>query len=121
MKKLLLTLLILPMLAGFAAAQGSSPKLTEQQKIERLIQSVEQLKDAEFIRGGTAYNAEKAASHLRRKLRSAGDRVKTVQDFIDGIASSSYFTGKPYYIRFKDGKQITSREFFEARLKEIEK
>ncbi len=121
MKNIFLALLISLMFVGFATAQDSLQKLTEQQKIERLIQSVEQLKDAEFIRSGTAYNAEKAASHLRRKLNNAGDRVKTAQDFIDGIASNSYFSGKPYYIRFKDGKQITSREFFEAKLKEMER
>ncbi|MDR2938098.1 MAG: DUF5329 domain-containing protein [Prevotellaceae bacterium] len=118
-KNIFLTLALLLIFVGVAAAQGSSQKLTEQQKIELLIQSVEQLQDAEFIRSGTAYDAEKAASHLRRKLKSAGDKVKTAQDFIIGIASTSYFSGKPYYIRFKEGKQITSKEFFEKKLREI--
>jgi hypothetical protein len=118
-KKILLSLLFLPIFVGISAAQSSSPKLTEQQKIELLIQSVEQLKDAEFIRGAAAYTAERAAAHLRMKLKKADSKVKTAQDFIDGVASTSYLSGKPYYIRFKDGRQITSKKFFEERLKEI--
>ncbi len=120
MAKIILIIFSLCMLlSGISVAQTSSKRLTEKEKIEQLILAVEQLKDAEFIRGGTAYSAEKAASHLRMKLKKAGDKVKTAQDFIDGIASGSYLNGKPYYIRFKGGKQITSKEFFEAKLKEM--
>jgi len=112
-------LLLLPMLAGHAQAQASPPKPTEQQKIEQLIQAVEQLKEAEFIRSGVAYTAAQAASHLRMKRKRAGGKVKTAQDFIDGIAPTSYLSGKPYYITFKDGRQVTSREFFEGKLKDL--
>ncbi|MDR2979813.1 MAG: DUF5329 domain-containing protein [Bacteroidales bacterium] len=101
-------------------AQTTAKTLTEREKIEQLIASVEQLQDAKFIRNGTTYNAARAAEHLRTKLQKAGNRVKTAQDFIIGIASSSYFSGNPYYIKFKDGRQITSREFFEGKLREIE-
>ena len=114
-KKFLLTLLFAPIFVGVASSQT----LTELQKIEQLIQSVEQLKGAEFMRNGTAYSAQQAAAHLRAKLKKAGGRVKTAQDFIDGVASASYLSGKPYYIRFNDGKQVTSKEFFEGRLREI--
>jgi len=106
---------------GSATAQTTTKTLTEREKIELLIAAVEQLQDAEFIRNGTAYSASRAAEHLRAKLKKAGDRVKTAQDFITGIASSSYFSGTPYYIKFKDGRQITAKEFLEAKLKEIEK
>jgi len=115
-KKMLLALLFAPLFVSVAVSQT----LTEHQKIEQLIQSVEQLNDAEFIRNGTAYSAEKATSHLRTKLKKAGGRIKTAQDFIDGIASTSYLSGKPYYIRFKNGRELTAKEFFEAKLREIE-
>ncbi|MDR2813720.1 MAG: DUF5329 domain-containing protein, partial [Prevotellaceae bacterium] len=107
-ERILLFLLFALPLCSPAAAQTLSRGLTEREKIERLIAAVEQLKEAEFIRGGSAYSAEKAAAHLRAKLGKAGNRVATAQDFIDGVASTSYLTGKPYYIRFKDGRQITS-------------
>lgn len=118
--KILYLIIALAIFVFGSLALSAKKTLTESEKIEELIKSVEQLGDAEFIRNGKSYKAEKAASHLRSKLKRAGDRVKTAQDFIDGIASSSYFTGNPYYIKFNDGKQITSKEFFESRLKELE-
>ena len=120
MAKLYLPTLLL-IFCSIAAAQTTVTKtLTEREKIERLIVAVEQLQDAEFIRNETAYSAPRAAEHLRAKLKKAGDRVKTAQDFIVGIASSSYFSGNSYYIRFKDGRQVTSKDFFEMKLKEID-
>lgn len=56
-----------------------------------------------FIRGGTEYPPKEAADHLRMKLGKAGDRVKTAEDFITGIASKSYLSGKPYRIKLPDG------------------
>ncbi|MDR3366329.1 MAG: DUF5329 domain-containing protein [Prevotellaceae bacterium] len=119
MEKILLFLFYVLPLCSPATAQALSKGPTEREKIERLIGAVEQLKEAAFIRGSRAYSAEKAAAHLRTKLRKAGDKIATAQDFIDGIASTSYLTGKPYYIRFKDGRQITSRKFFEEKLSEM--
>ena len=113
-------LAVLLIFSGTITAQKVGKTLTEREKIERLIVAVEQLQDAEFIRNGTAYTAPRAAEHLRTKLKKAGDRVKTAQDFIIGIASSSYFSGNPYYIKFKDGRQVTSKDFLEKKLKEIE-
>ncbi len=118
--KILIFLTVL-LFCSVVIAQNTPKKLSEQDKIEQLIQAVAQLKDAEFIRSGKAYDAQKAASHLRMKWSKAGDKVKTAQDFIDGIASTSYLSGKPYHIRFKDGREITSKEFFEGKLKELEK
>ena len=108
------------LVCSVTAVRSQVKALTEREKIEQLIVAVEQLKDAEFIRNGTAYKAPRAAEHLRTKLKKAGSKVQTAQDFISGIASASYFSGTPYYIKFKDGRQITSKEFFQKKLKEIE-
>src|SRR5206468_5755486 len=56
-----------------------------------------------FIRNGTEYSGAGAAQHLRDKLGKAGNRVKTTEDFITGVASKSYITGKPYLVKFADG------------------
>ena len=58
----------------------------EEKRIEHLLQTVESLKGAAFIRNGTEYNAKDAGKHLRMKLAKAGDRVKTAEDFIEGCA-----------------------------------
>lgn len=88
----------------------------EQQKIDYLIASVAALKDATFIRNGTSYDAEQAASHMRLKLRMAGGRVKTAEDFIVYCATGSSMSGIRYTIRFSDGRTVDAATFLRDRL-----
>jgi hypothetical protein len=90
----------------------------EKKKIEFLISSIENLKEAVFIRNGSEYDGKTAAKHLRMKLEKAGGRVQTADDFIKLCASSSVITGKPYLIRFPDGKTIKAEDYFKETLKE---
>ncbi|HEV8110343.1 MAG TPA: DUF5329 family protein [Burkholderiales bacterium] len=92
----------------------------EARKIEHLIAAVAQLGNAKFIRNGAAYDARKAADHLRLKLREAGERVETAEDFIVLCASRSSVSGKPYEIVFDDGERVTSEAFLRAKLKELQ-
>jgi hypothetical protein len=94
--------------------------LTEQQKIDALIHSVETLPGAQFIRNGSAHDAKAAVEHLQMKRNYAGDRIKTANDFIECCASRSSLTGLPYQIRFADGKTEDAAVFFRAELKLIE-
>jgi len=93
---------------------------SEPEKIELLIQSVARLTHAKFVRNGTEYGAPAAADHLRTKLRKAGSRVKTADDFIRYCGSTSSMTGQPYQIRWDDGRVETSEAFLRRRLAEIE-
>src|SRR5215217_4690839 len=61
----------------------------ERQKIERLISSVQSLKDATFVRNGTEYDGKTAAEHVRTKWKAAGSKIKTARDFIRLAASKS--------------------------------
>ena len=94
--------------------------LSEAQKIQALIHSVETLKGAVFIRNGSEYDGTKAAEHLRRKLDYAGSRIKTADQFIDKLATGSSMSGKPYKIRFADGRTVNSADFFHAELRRLE-
>lgn len=76
--------------------------------------------DAQFIRNGKAYDSAAAASHLRAKLRVAGGRVKTAEDFIRYCASQSSVSGEPYEIRFADGRVILSADFLRQKLLEFD-
>jgi hypothetical protein len=116
---------------GLAAGQPAAPNalprtgtpvphLSEAQKIQALIHSVETLKGAVFIRNGTEYDGAKAAEHLRRKLDYAGDRVQTADQFIERLATGSSMSGKPYKIRFADGQTVESAVFFRAQLRKLE-
>ena len=110
------------LLAATAAALGEDAKaLTEPQKIEALIKSVEAMKDAKFVRNGSEYDGPAAADHMRRKLKKVADEVKTARDFVRLVGTKSETSGKPYTIRFKDGKEVDSSKFLNERLDEIEK
>jgi Family of unknown function (DUF5329) len=110
-------LLLLLATGPVAAASASS---AETKKIQALIQQVSDLKDAKFVRNGSTYNSNSAAIFLRRKWQANHSDVHTARDFIDKVASISGTSGKPYLIRFKDGREIHSREFLLARLKTLE-
>ena len=71
-------------------------------EIDELIAYV-QTSGVRFIRNGLEYSGAEGAQHLRDKLAKAGDRVKTTEDFITGIASKSFLSGKPYLVKFADG------------------
>jgi hypothetical protein len=106
-------LLLLLFLGGVAFAQDSG----EPAKIRYLIGSIESLQGAIFIRNGEEYDARKATAHLRLKLKNAGDRVKTAEDFIRLCGSKSSVSGKPYQIRFSEGTTMDTEAFFRKRLK----
>jgi hypothetical protein len=103
----------------FSAFAGAAP-LTEQQKIDVLIHSVETLPGAKFIRNGSAYDGKAAADHLRTKRHYAGSRIKTASDFIDACASKSSMSGLPYQVQFADGKTEDANIFFHDELKALE-
>ena len=112
---LLLGLLFTP----FAFAVPAPP-MTEQQKIDALIHGIETLQGAQFVRNGSAYDGTAAADHLRMKLRNAGDRIRTANDFITNIASHSSMSGLPYKIRYAEGRTVDAEAYFRAELKRIE-
>lgn len=102
-----------------AGARAQSPALTDAQKIDALIRSVAELQGAVFVRNGSEYDGKAAADHLRLKRDKAGSRVKTPDDFIRLCGSTSSMTGRPYQIRFADGRVETSEAFLRARLVEL--
>ena len=115
MRKILITAFVI--IAIFSAAVSAQDNI-EKKKIEFLIASIQDLKGAKFIRNGAEHDGVEAAKHLRLKLEKAGKHVRTAEDFIRLCASKSYITGKPYMIKFSDGKTITSEKYLRERLKE---
>lgn len=89
----------------------------ENSKIEGLISQVANLKDAKFIRNGGTYDSKDAARFLRGKWRSKEKEIKTADDFIEKVATLSSTTGKPYLIRFNDGRQMKCADYLKEQLK----
>ncbi len=99
-----------------AIASGLDPQ--SKSEVEELISFV-QTSGVRFIRNGTVYSGAEGADHLRDKLARAGDRVKTTDDFITGIASKSSLSGKPYVVKFADGRTQPTGDWLHEHLAEV--
>lgn len=102
------------------AARGAPESWTETEKIETLIRRVEQLEDAVFIRNDQEHNCRAAAEHMRDKWQLKREQVATARDFIRLAATGSSISGRPYRIRFKDGREVNSADFLLAELQHLE-
>jgi hypothetical protein len=94
---LLLCLFLSTASLALAAEPATNPEITW------LLQYMEKA-DVKFIRSGKEYTPKEGAEHLRAKLGKAGGKVKTAEDFIEGIASRSYLNGDEYLVKSADGK-----------------
>ena len=99
---------------------GAVPPAHEQSRIERLIRFVEAQKDMKFIRNGSEYSCSDAGRFLRGKLESMGGEVTTAREFIERIATKSSMSGKPYHVKFADGRLMPAAQFLGEELKRIE-
>ena len=108
------------LVAGGGSVAADDLNSGEKWKIEALIAGVEQMSDAVFIRNGKDYSASLAAEFLRRKWKSRRSEIHCAGDFIDKVASFSSTTGRPYMIRWNDGKERPSAEYFKSRLALLE-
>ena len=115
----LFTISILFLLSAFTLIQAADLPPLESQKIDFLIRAIRDLSDAQFVRNGTSYDSKTAATHLRRKLKYAGSRVKSADDFIRYCATASSVSGVPYQIHFSDGRVMTSEAFLRRKLLEF--
>ena len=115
MRQFLASIFTLVLTAAMALATGSA---AEGGKIDELITYV-QTSGVRFIRNGLEYSGAEGAQHLSDKLAKAGDRVKITEDFITGIASKSFLSGKPHLVKFADGHTQPTGEWLRAHLAEV--
>ena len=102
------------------ATAAPAHALTEAEKIQALIATVEKSQGLQFIRNGSVHDPAAAASHLRMKWKNAGKRVHTAEDFIRYCATGSSMSGKPYQIRYPSGRVENAADYFHAQLRRLE-
>jgi hypothetical protein len=118
----LILLVLVGFIIGFTAAESlSENKIEETKKIELLLARLEAMQNVVFIRNGKEYSSNKAADHLHLKWKKAGRHVKTAEDFIELCGSRSSISGKPYKMRFPDGRIENSAVVLKELLKKIER
>jgi hypothetical protein len=116
MRRLLASTCTLLFTAVIALALDPQTKV----EVDELIAFV-RASDVRFIRNGSEYSATDGADHLRDKLAKAGNRVKTTDEFINGIASKSFLSGKAYMVKFADGRMQPTGDWLRAHLAEVRK
>ena len=117
----MLRILLVAVVCMAPAAHSAELAPLERARIDHLLEVVASLQDAQFIRNGQAYDSATAVSHLRVKLAAAGTRVRTAEDFIRLCASQSSISGRPYEIRFADGRTVGSADFLMQKLREFDR
>jgi hypothetical protein len=67
--------------------------------------------DCIFIRNGKEHDAAAARDHLALKRRKGKRYYSNTEEFIDRLASSSSWSGKPYRIRCGDDEVLAATWF----------
>jgi hypothetical protein len=101
------------------SARAAGAPAAELERIERLIAAIGARQDLRFLRNGSDYPASDAARFLREKFKARSDGVTTAEGFVERIATRSSTTGRPYLIRWPDGREQAAAEFLLAELKRI--
>ncbi|HEX5057436.1 MAG TPA: DUF5329 family protein [Gammaproteobacteria bacterium] len=115
MKWLLVLLSLLP-----ALSLAADRDALESRKIDYLIEAIEHLDNAQFIRNGKALHGRVASNNFRLKLKKPRCDVSTAQDFIRICAAASWASGRPYEIRFADGTVMLAKDYLRQKLSKFE-
>ncbi len=105
---------IAPLARGMHEQLANEQRAMERAMIAVLLEDLAGSK-AVFVRNGTEYSGAEAADHLRRKLRAAGEKVRTAEEFIELLATRSSASGEAYRVR-DGGEEFASADWFRKRL-----
>jgi len=89
------------------------------QEIEILLDHVQRLDGAVFIRNGSEHSAAEAATHMRMKWGKQTAKIKTAEDFIALCGTKSLVSGERYRIRLKDGTTRDAAELLTEKLAQL--
>lgn len=85
-------------LALLGTASAAAPSAQADREIRHLVDFVA-ASGCTFIRNGDAHDAKSAAEHLAMKYGKARSRLSTPEQFIEHVASRSFFTGREYRVQ----------------------
>ena len=80
-------------------------------EIDHLLDAVA-ASDCVFIRNGKEHGPQAAKEHLSLKRRRGKRYFSSAEEFIENLASSSSWSGKPYHIRCGDRELQPAAQWF---------
>jgi hypothetical protein len=107
----------LSLLCVLLAAPAAADDATMNREIDYLLDTVA-TSNCTFIRNGKEHGPEAARDHLSMKRRKGSKYFSSTEEFIERLASSSSWTGKPYRIRCGGGEAQPAKAWFEEILSE---
>lgn len=102
-------------LALIGTAGLAAPSAQADREIRHLVDFVA-ASDCTFIRNGDAHDAKSAAEHLSMKYGKARSRLATPEQFIEHVASRSFFTGREYRVQCPGKTATTSAAWLTGEL-----
>ena len=104
--KILAVLCVIVGVLLLPTARAGAPQAT-QVEVKYLLDFVE-ISGCDFYRNGTWYDSTKARAHLAAKFDylDSRNRLKSAEDFIDGAATQSSLSGRPYEVRCLECKTV---------------
>lgn len=92
------------------------PPPDETAEIKALLDHIRGLDAAYvFIRNGEEHTPEETAAHLERKWKSKSG-IRSVDDFIDQLATHSSQSGKPYLVRISNAEATPLAQWLRAEI-----
>lgn len=98
-----------------AGAVQATPDARADGEIRHLLDFVS-ASGCTFIRNGDPHDAPSAAGHLAMKYGKAKSRLATPEQFIEHVASKSFFTGQAYRVQCPGTAAINSSDWLRAEL-----
>ncbi len=116
MKKKSIWLFVLLSFISIGAEESSE----FQKDLNLLMNSLESC-ECKFVRNGAEHDPKEAREHMERKLKATDGKIQTIAQFIEYIGTKSSVSGKPYLVKFSDGKTLESSVWLNAKWEEISK
>ena len=115
MNRYIRTALAAVALATLGTTAGATPSAQADREIRHLVDFVA-ASGCTFIRNGDAHDAKSAAEHLAMKYGKARSRLGTTEQFIEHVASRSFFTGREYQVQCPGKPAMTSASWLNGEL-----
>lgn len=101
----------LTLLLSFILAPVGQARDVMDSEIDYILNAVAS-SDCVFIRNGKEHGPQAAKEHLNLKRRRGKRYFSNAEEFIENLASSSSWSGKPYYIHCPEQELKPAREWF---------